>query len=539
MKPSLWSPARAEVYQRQGYWTSDTFAGYVDRQAATRPRALALSDQERSLTWGELKRWTDAVACALVRRGLPRDSVLASWLPNWVESYLIRTACEKAGLVWLPMAHSLGPHELLFILRTSRAAAIILAHSQRGDYQGQLESLAPALDSLGYRLVARGAAGPGAESLEGLAAEAATDQEVRGLAPRSCRWLDVSTLLPTSGSTGPPKLCEYLLAGMTARGRAQAELFHLAPDDVVVATLPGFGPSITPLLAAPVAGAPVVLLERPDPAALSRLIRDRKATVVCAVPAIYHDLWPLIEAKAADFSSVRIWYSTAMQMPVALAGNLEERTRGRVVCGYGAVDLGGWVASSPDDPPQARWQTVGMPRGGTEIKLVSGDEGSGFEGEIWGRGPSSAAGYFGDPAATREAWTEDGWYRTGDLGRIDEEGRLAILGRRVEVINRGGQKVFPAEVEMLLERHPGISRAAVVPFPDARLGQRACAYVVPRYQQPITLDGITRFLGGLGLASYKFPERLEVVSELPLASGWKVARQTLRERLEGSLGMSP
>jgi len=538
MKPSLWSPERAELYQRQGYWTSDSYAGYVDRHAATMPSALALSDHERSVSWDEVKRWTDAVACALVRRGLPRDTVLASWLPNRVESYMIRTACEKAGVVWLPIAHALGPHELLPILRISRAAVLVLAHSNRRDYRRELESLRPGLDSLRYLLIARGPDGPGAESIEELAAEAPHDQDVRDLVPRSCRPLEVTILLPTSGSTGPPKLCEYLLAGMTARGRAQAELFHLTRDDVIVATLPGFGPSVTPLLAAPVVGAQVVLLERPDPAALMRLIENRKATIVCAVPPIYHDLWTLIAAEVADVSSVRIWYSTAMQMPVSLARNLEARTRGRVVCGYGAVDLGGWVAASPDDPSEARWFTVGRPRGGTEIKLVSEEGKPGVEGEIWGRGPSSATGYLGDPEATREAWTEDGWSRTGDIGRVDEQGGLVILGRKVEVINRGGQKVFPAEVEMFLERHPGISRVAVVPFPDARLGQRACAYVVPRDDQPITLEDLTRFLSALGLASFKLPERLEVVNELPLASGWKVARQTLRRRLEARLGIN-
>ncbi len=530
MKPGLWSPERAELYQRSGYWTQDTYAGFLEGHARSRGGAQALSDETRSLTWAEVKRWTDAVACVLAR-ALPQDQVLASWLPNWLESYLLRIACEKAGLVWLPISHSAGPHEILPLLQKSGAAGLVLADDPQDQF-GQVMELLPSLPSLRSLYIAGGRGRDAARSLEELAWERPGDDDLAQVHARSCRPHEVSMLLPTSGSTGTPKLCEYLLAGTIARGRAQSELFHLSSKDVIVATLPGFGPSITPLLAAPVAGAEVVLLERPDPVALLRVIERRRVTIVCAVPAVYYDLSQLIRDETADVSSVRLWYSTAMQMPTSLARDLEEYSQGVVCCGYGAVDLGCWVAASPDDARDIRWHTVGRPRGGSEIRLVSDQGDASPEGEIWGRGPSNATGYFRDAEATRTAWTEDGWYRTGDIGRFDGQGNLVILGRKFDAINRGGQKIFPEELESLLGRHPMIAKAAVVPYPDERLGQRTCACIVPAGADAITLEEVTQFLRELGVATYKLPERLEVLPELPLASGWKVARQMLRARLE-------
>lgn len=536
MNPSLWFPDRAHLYRRTGHWTDDTYARYVDRHASI--GTPALGDQHLTLSWADVKTWTDSVACALVRRGLPRDSALASWMPNWVESYLLRIACEKAGLVWLPMTPALGRLEAVAVLQRSRACALVVAGSGRRDYMAELGHQ-QSLPELRLLLTARGGARHGAQPLEELAGEPAAAEEVAALALRSCRPEEVSLLLPTSGSTGRPKLCEYLLAGTIARGRAQTELFKITSDDVIVATLPGFGPSITPLLAAPVSGAQAVLLEQPTPETLLDLIQARRATIVCAVPSVYHRLPDVISQRRADVSSVRHWYSTAMQMPPALAAALEEQSDGVVSCGYGAVDLGGWAATSPDDPRDVRWHTVGRPRGGTEIKLVDESGEAASEGEIWGRGPSSSGGYFADPEATASAWDDEGWYRTGDLARFDGYGNLVILGRSFDVINRGGRKIFPTEIETLLERHPGVARAAVVPFSDDRLGQRSCAFVIPMDGARLTLEEIVGYLKGLGLATYKLPERLELVSEMPMASGWKISRRDLRAELEGSKSPTP
>lgn len=521
------------LYRRLGYWTGETLVGHADRNAATMPYALALSDERQSLTWEDVKRWSDAVACAFIRQGLPRDAVVASWLPNWIEHYLIRIACEKAGLIWLPIPRSARQHELLPILKRSGACALVCTESARRDYWGELHEVLTHLSHVPSLCLARGQPRPGVTLLDTMAGDSPSSGDLSSLRRRSFTPLDVAMILPTSGSTGTPKLCEYLLAGAVARGRAQAALFHLTAADVIAATTQGIGPSLIPLLAAPVAGASVVVLEHLEPARLVRVIEQRRVTVVCGVPAIYRDLVEWLGRGHADVSAVRIWYSAGMAIPVELARGLEEQSRGVVLSGYGAVDLGSWAAPAPEDPPDVRWFTVGKPRGGSELRIATGSLATGGEGEgeIWGRGPSSTVGYYRDRDATREAWTEDGWFRTGDIGRFDERGNLVILGRTVEVINRGGQKVFPAEIELLLERHPGIARVAVLPFPDERLGEKVWACVVPARSGGISLDEVVSFLRGFRVASYKLPERLTVVPDLPLTSGGKVDRDALRATL--------
>ncbi|MDE3077602.1 MAG: acyl--CoA ligase, partial [Chloroflexota bacterium] len=437
MQPAIWSDERARRYRDLGYWTDASYAGYLRQHATAIPDGVALSDGQQSLTWAQIERWTDAVACSLVRRGLQRDAVLATWLPNWIESYLLRFACEKAGLVWLPISRSARLRELRPMLETARAAAVVIAPPDTRDYWAELQELRPALPSLQWSFVARGKGSPELISLAELATQAPSGSEVQELSARSFGAGEVVMLQPTSGSTGIPKLCQYLLAGCTARGRAQVELFSLASHDVMLASVQGFGPSIPPLLAAPVVGAQVTVTDHSGPRQLLELIEHERVSIVFAVPPIYRELVPLLAERVADVSSVRIWYSTGMAMPADLAETLERLTGALVLSGYGGVDLGCWCAPAPEDPPPVRWLTAGQPRGGTELRLVdeAGRPVAG-EGEVWGRGPSSTGGYFGQPEATRLAWTEDGWFRTGDIGRFDAEGNLVLVGRKVEVINR-------------------------------------------------------------------------------------------------------
>ncbi len=534
-RATLWSNARADRYWRLGYWTGETFAVCVDRCANDAPEAVALSDERHSLRWADVKRWTDAVACGLLRCGLPRDAVLASCLPNGIEHYLVRTAAEKAGLIWLPIPWAASPRDLRAILELAQASALVIADSERAGDRADLREWRASLPHLQGIFLAGGGTSSGTTPLDELVDRRPAPSELALLAERSYRSWEVAMIHPTSGSTGTPKLCEYVLAGAMARGRAQAELFHLTAHDVIVATVQGFGPNIIPLLAAPVVGAEVVALDRHDPETLIEIVQKRKATIVCAVPPIYQDLADHARQSKSELGSVRIWYSTGMAMPVNLARSLEDLTEGVVLSGYGGVDLGCWASPAPEDPPAVRWYTVGKPRGGSELRLVHQQGGPLDEGEVWGRGPSSTTGYFRDPDSSRKAWTRDGWFRTGDIGRWDPQGNLILWGRKVEVINRGGQKIFPEEIEQVLEKHPGIARAALVPYEDQRLGQRACVYVVPARGADIRLEEVVRFLRAEGMAAYKLPERLESVTSLPLTSSGKIARPVLRADLARKL----
>ena len=218
-------------------------------------------------------------------------------------------------------------------------------------------------------------------------------------------------------------------------------------------------------------------------------------------------------------------------MPAELAAKIEAETSGKILSGYGGMDFGGWTVPSLDDPPEIRHRTVGRPRGGTEIRLVDdqgGDVPAGEVGEIWGRGPCCALGYYKDEQSTQERWTTDGWFRTGDLGFKDRHGNLVMVGRKREIIRRGAQTIIPAELEQLLLGHPKIVKAAVIGLPDPVMEERVCACVLLRSGHSFLFDEMIGYLKQKGLAPYKWPERLEIVSDMPLR-GDKADKQALRD----------
>jgi non-ribosomal peptide synthetase component E (peptide arylation enzyme) len=217
---------------------------------------------------------------------------------------------------------------------------------------------------------------------------------------------------------------------------------------------------------------------------------------------------------------------------------IEEKVGGRLTTGLGAVDFGGVTATQLDDPPEVRLFTVGKACGGTEIRVVddAGEElPRGEIGEIWGRGPGCSSGYYKDPEATWQAWTKDGWFRLGDLGKVDDQGNITVVGRKKDMIIRGGQNIYPVEIENLLFTHPKVLDVAVVGMPDPVMGEKACAYIVPRPGQDLSFDETVSFLKNKGIATYKLPERLEIIDRLPMVGGQKVDKRRLVEDIQEKL----
>lgn len=482
------------------------------RHARERGGAPALADGRARLDWGETKAWVDAAAAWFAEQGLPRAAPVLGWLPNCAELYLVRLACEQAGLFWVPVPASQGKRELASIAERVRPRAIFaMARFRERDYDAEL---AEVLSRMPFQALRIAVPAPQLLRLEGSAP-----------CPYPPLRLDEPAhALPTTGSEGTPKLAVYTLAAACMRAHAQAELLALSPADVVLTLSPGVGPARAAWLAAPVAGACVVAMpEFHAEAALERVAQER-ATIVCGSPSQLAMLAAKLDR--ADTSSVRLWYTAGAVLPVSLAEELETRTQALVVSTYGGADYGGWASPALDDAAQVRRRTVGKPRGGTEMAVVGADGRplpQGEVGEVIGRGPCCVSGYLGEAGAER--W-RDGWFHTGDLGRFDAGGNLTIVGRLKEVIIRGGDNVSPSEIEALLRSFPDIAEVAVIGVPDPVLGERVCACVVPSGGRRPELDALRLRLREQGLAPFKLPEKLLLLDSLPLV-GDKVDRRAL------------
>ena len=495
---------------------TETIIQALARQARERPGALALVDDRVRLTWSETAEWVARAAGWLRAQALPRGASVLGWLPNAAEWYLLRLACEQAGLFWVPVPASQGRHELGSIAERVRPAVLISPAKFRDrDFAAEVAEICAEFDLATQRIVV-----PSGELLR---FEAPRDDGSAAL-----RLDEPVHALSTTGSAGIPKVATYTLAAACTRAHAQAELLGLRADDILLVLSHGTGPARPAWLAAPIAGACTIGMPVFGTAAALRLIAREKPTMVCGTPAQLTMLAPHL--KTTDTASVRYWYGAGAVLPPTLAQELEATTRGIVLSTYGGADFGGWAAAEPRDPPAVRHRTVGKPRGGTECRIVDDndrDVAPGQSGELIGRGPCCTSGFIGEAGC--EQW-RDGWFYTGDLATRDGDGNIVIVGRRSEIISRGGDKISAAEVEAMLRTHPAVAQVAVIGVPDAVLGERVCACIVPQPRgDGVDLASLQAHLRRHGLAPYKAPERLIMLDALPFV-GDKIDRRALAAR---------
>jgi non-ribosomal peptide synthetase component E (peptide arylation enzyme) len=337
----------------------------------------------------------------------------------------------------------------------------------------------------------------------------------------------------SSGTTGVPKASLWSANDMIAFLVHQtAPALELNSDDVAGAIAPaGQGSTgyIFPILMPLLVGATSAMLEdwKPQPA-LDLIVRER-CTYATAIPTQLVMLLDL-DLEAVDLSAFTRFNNAGAPLPPLVAEEIERRMGCRVQNVYGTTDGGVPTMTTVADPDWARWNTVGRVCDGEEIELRAPDGtvvAPGESGEVFWRGANKTWGYLNQPDYDDANWDGKGWYRSGDLGSF-EDGYLRIVGRAKDMILRGGMNIFPFEVETVLIKHPAVAAVAIIPVPDDRLGERACAVVVPAGEPPM-LNDLANFLDAQGLAKFKFPEQLVLVDELPTNPGGKVDKGQLQQ----------
>ena len=541
MAKPTWARKQADIDRlvKNGTWKT-TMSRIWDQNAIEAPESPAIEDPTGVLTWAEAVRWIDRIALSLVEAGIQRDELAAVQLPNSTELHLLRVACEKAGVLCLPILSNMRESEMKYSLNYTGAAALVIPWTYRNfDYVAMLEKIRPELPKLRRVFIAGSPVPEGYTSLNHLAQQPIEKKYPADiLERRRYQPPEVSFISLTSGSTGFPKFVEYPSA---ASGVADEflDIMGLASGDVVAPIAPAArGPNSAAYMGAPRAKAKTVMVPWSGAKDALEWIQKKRITVACLVPAQLAMMREEAEKARYDLSSVRIWLSAGSMLPPDLCRAVETKMGGVVLSQYGMVDFGIAMTPVPQDSPETRSTTVGKPRFGTEARIVD-DKGRevkpGETGEIMLRSTYASLGYYRDAAATEAAW-RTGWYATADLGQLDKQGNIAIVGRKKDMIIRGGQNIYPAEIESLLSNHPKIKSVAIVSMPDPIMGEKACAYVVPAGPQPLTMAEMTAFLKEKGIAPFKLPERLEIVDKFPMVSdGQKIDKRALAQDIARKL----
>lgn len=519
-------------YKADGWWEDRTLLDYFDAAVASRPSATAIvAPHGRRMSFAELDEESRRVAAHFAALGLEKGDVVSIQLPNWAEFAAVHLAATRLGGVTNPLLPIYRENELSYILRFARSAiAVIPGNYRNWDYPAMYARMWPSLPDLKEVLVVRGEAPARMRPYGDLCTPA-----VAALPALEHGGDDVSALVFTSGTESKPKGVMHSHNTMMYGTRTMAKLLGLTRDDVVWAPSPlGHGTAfLWGLRQAITLGSKLVLQDIWDPEEALRLIEAERCTFTLAATPFVSMLVDSPSAGKRDTSSFRFFGCAGAPIPRQRGVDAQEKLGCLLIGMWGMSECFVGSASPPDDPEEKLWGTDGKAMPGTELAIF--DEmrtrmlPPGEVGEFATRGPHVALGYFNDPERTKEAFSPDGWLFTNDLATIDADGYIRIVGRKKDIINRGGLKISAREIEEFLLQHPLVKAATIVAVPDPRVGEKSCVFVIPQGPRAPTLAELVQFLEKRDIAKYKLPEYLVVISAFPMTPSGKIQKFVLRD----------
>lgn len=538
IRPQL-SSQLSEQARASGHWHDKTLLDFLDEVAPSRLDKVAVTDlnsmtgQASTLSYRQLLRLSKRIALGLVALGVERGDVVSYQLPNWWQFVALHLACLRIGAVTNPVMPIFRHRELTFMLGLAESKVMIVPRQYRGfDHAAMLREIQPALPVLQH-IFAIG--GEGEMSFEKHFIEPRREQQADAealLAGRRMHPDEVMQLLYTSGTTGEPKGALHTSNTHFANLVQIAKRLGLTGDHVMFMPSPmAHQTGFLMGMALPLSlGSKMVLQDVWDPeVALARIQGEGVHFMMAATPFLA-DLADHPALPRFDISTLDIFISAGAPIPSALVERSTDRLKSHIVSGWGMTENLLVTGTRLDDAPEKVFGTDGVPVPGMEIRVVDAAGqalGVDLEGELQSRGASHFVGYLKRPE--RYDMDEQGWFKTGDLARIDVDGYVRITGRAKDIIIRGGENIPVVEVEQLLHKHPAIQVAAVVGVPDARMGERAVAYVMLRPGQSLTIDDMKRYLEVQQMAKQYWPEFLVVVEDFPRTPSGKIQKFHLRD----------
>jgi len=534
---SILTPEMIDRYTSAGFWGQKIWPDFVDETAAGNPERSAIVDSQGRMTYFDFQRQTKTLALRLYDSGIRKEDRVALHLPNWREFVLMRFALARIGAITVPLPIDWQVKEVQYVLSTTGAVGLVVPGKFGDrDFVQEHRDMMQSLPDIRLRLLAgAGDIPPEWISLRSWL-EQSSDVSETTLAVEKPGANDVDLVVSTSGSSAIPKLVVRTPNCFMATTRQFVEhRGRLGGSDIIAGLAPitrGMGYYIG-VASAVMAGSTMALLDKFSPEAALDWLATTRATVAVAVPTQLIKMLQVKEFDRYDFSALRMIANGGAAIPPVVAKEVEQRFGCVILSAYGSVEGATPACTAPEDSPEQRYTTVGRIMPGMEARIVDDehhDVSPGATGEVIYRGPGLSLGLWRDPEAYREMLDADGWFKTGDLGVIDQDGFLRIVGRKKEIIIRGGINISPAEVEGLLHECPGVRQVAVVKMPDPVLGERCCAYVVADSEVKVTVAMLADFLASRKVAKYKFPERVEIRDHLPMtADGGKILRRALEE----------
>ena len=532
---------------------------YAEREA------VVIGDER--VTFGEIGERIDRLAAGLYKLGLQEGDVVVLFLPTCLEFVYLYWALGKVGAVVAPVNPLSRQAEILHILTDSEAKAVVFASKVSGnDLMTIMQNVRGDLPNLSHLIVRGDDAPDGMIAFDSLM----TPPERRSKEPPPPEGInepdDLWALLYTTGTTGAPKgvmhthrtaMGQILAIAKMAAAMSDAPMTQIGSlvrltlkygtryvksagkQRVMLALAPlyatgGHYSARSSLLFGDLFIAP----EHFHPVRGLEMIERERATTLIATPSMYRLMLDVKDFDRYDKSSLLMVASSMAYMPPDLARRIRERFKCPLMIAYGATEAGGVTGTGLSDRKKVATETIGRASSGAEVKIVDDEHNEvarGEMGEIAVRGAGVMAGYYKAPELTAEVLDDEGWYYSGDLGTMDDEGVLKIVGRKKDMIIRGGQNIYPPEIENHINAHPAVHASAVVGVPSEIYGEAVWAFVVPMEGQMVTPVEVLRYCRK-DLTAYKVPSEVRIVDELPMAAGLKVQKYKLRDLALQELG---
>ncbi len=533
----------AQIYNRFRWWPGLTFGDLLDRAADIHPEKEAFVDGKTRLTYGEAREKTNRLAVSLMDLDIqPLDRVLVQ-LPNWNEFVFAYFALQKIGAIPVLLIDRYRQFEINHLISLTGATSwIVSARYKKTDYMPIINDVLKEHRELKTVITVRGDGDQKPfQSLERLIEEARlSDENLARLASRRPDPMQVAHMGPTGGTTGVPKIVPRTHNSLINGIEYCSMSWEQSNQDINLLAGPighdltfskGFVGGIITL-------GKIVFMDSTENEDICDTIERQKVTSIIWVPTLAQRLLQYEDLERHDLSSLKKMHSAGGASHPDLVKDVTEKLKMKFYNGYGATEGMTTITRTTDDL-ETICSTVGRPTCPYDTYKVIDKDGNELppntQGELVLKGPGVFTGYYNNPDENKKVFTRDGFFRTGDVAKIDERGYITLTGRIKEMINRGGESISATEIERLINRHPDVAAVAVIPMPDPVMGEKVCAYIEPKAGARLTFDEIISFLKGQKASVLQLPERIEFIDHMPYTGVQKMDKTSLRKDIEERL----